>query len=114
MIEDDSENEDEMSPHVTATPPAPPPAGGAAINQEPAGELPWPVNPFMEQPPFLQSLESSLPSAPLTGALAAEMHHMQASTNHYTAEELDDMPDMQSPSLSMEAQGMYTNESVSR
>lgn len=78
------------------------------------GPVPWPAN-DMPFPPFPQnanSFETPFASAPLTGALASELHQLQQSTSDYTAQDLEDMPDMESPSVPVH-QSLLMEESVS-
>lgn len=105
QVEDD---DDEAMPPLEAsfqTPPPPPhtpgPAAGPALLVA------------MDGFPTLGDQTSPPASAPLTGNLASEIAHLQQSTNPYTSEDLQDMPDMESPVVSVHAPLAVQNDSVS-
>lgn len=105
QVEDD---DDAAIPPLDASfqnPPPPPhtpaPAAGAALLLA------------LDGFPMLGDQLSPPVTAPLTGNLASEIAHLQQSTNPYTSEDLQDMPDMESPVVSFHAPLAVQNDSVS-
>lgn len=111
QVEDDDDEMPPLEPSYLGNPPAflpNPQSPEMPLNTSPAGDVP-------EQPftPISDQFQSPLPSAPLTGALASELLEMQQSASAYTAEELDEMPDMESPPDDVHLNIPHDHDSVS-